>query len=463
MKKTTLKKVRCIGLILLLIALIFGGNYLLQVAAIGAGYKAKILASGIFVSGRNADSVLREDLSATVYQFFDVDIDSLNQSVTASTLLGLVKSRASFRPGLGVTLHVQPEDRSTGLPAMARLSDELLWPQGEAVNLSDLPAEVDSVKLNQAIDHAFSEPDSTRLRRTRAVVVAYKGRIVAERYADCFNKDTPLLGWSMTKSVINALAGILVGQGKLSLDAPLNLPEWQKPDDPRRAITLDHLLRMNSGLKFHEQYTTPKTDVSQMLFVERDAAAFAANKPRAHPPGETWHYSSGTTNIIARLLKHALAGTDADYLRFPGQALFGKIGMTGAVLEPDAAGTFVGSSFMYATARDWARFGQLYLQDGVWQGERILPEGWVGYSTSPTKASRQWKYGAHFWINPKTPNGQWMPALPADLFFCWGHESQHVFIIPSRNLVLVRLGLSIEPTSWDFKIFAAEVLDAFPK
>lgn len=463
MKRKPVKKILALILFLIFIALIFTFNYFAQIAAIGAGYKAKILASALFISGRDAESIVNEDLSDPIFKHFDVKIDTVKKTVSSSLLFGLVNSRAVFREGLGVTLNPAPETEKLSIPVPGKLDDATLWPSGEAVELNKLPPAVDAEKLEAAIDNAFAEPDSTRLRRTRAVVVVHDGRIVAEKYARGFSKDTPLLGWSMTKSVINALVGILVGQGKMSVEQPAALEAWQKEDDPRRAITLDHLLRMNSGLEFHEEYTSPKTDVTLMLFKEKDAAAYAINKPLEFEPGTKWYYSSGTTNIISFLLKQALGGSESDYLNFPRQALFEKIGMNSAVIEPDAAGTFVGSSFMYATARDWARFGLLYLQDGMWNGERILPEGWVEYSTTPTKNSRDWKYGAHFWLNPENPNGQWMPDLPSDLFFCWGHESQHVFIIPSRNLVVVRLGLSIEPTSWDFKTFLAEVLDAFPE
>ncbi len=463
MKRKPVKKIIAVFIFLILVALIFAFNYVHQIAAIGAGYKAKILASALFISGRDEESILKEDLSNPILEYFDAKIDTAEKAVTSSLLFGLVKSRAVFREGLGVTLNSDPGDEKLSFPVPVKLDEAAMWPMGEAVELNELPPAVDMEKLETAIDNAFAEPDSTRLRRTRAVVVVHDGRIVAEKYARGFSKDTPLLGWSMTKSVINALVGILVGQGKLSVDQPAALDAWQGKDDPRQAITLDHLLRMNSGLEFHEEYTSPKTDVTLMLFKEKDAAGYAMNKPLEIEPGKKWYYSSGTTNIISYLMKQALAESDTDYLNFPRQALFEKIGMTSAVIEPDAAGTFVGSSFMYATARDWARFGLLYLKDGVWNGERILPEGWVKYTTKPTKNSSNWKYGAHFWLNPETSNGRWMPNLPSDLFFCWGHESQHVFIVPSRNLIVVRLGLSIEPTSWDFKTFLAEVLDAFPE
>lgn len=260
---------------------------------------------------------------------------------------------------------------------------------GDLIPKTELPTGVDKVKLAEAMDKAFSEPDPKKPRRTRAVVVVYDGRIIAERYAPGFSQSTPLLGWSMTKSVTNALIGILVGQGRLLIQEPAPVPEWSGADDPRGAITLDQLLRMSSGLKFIEEYTK-NSDATCMLFGTHDTAAYAASQPLETEPDSKWSYSSGTANILSRLVRHTIGGTSADYFAFPRRALFNRIGMRSAIMEPDASGTFVGSSFMYATVRDWARFGLLYLQDGVWEGTQILPEGWVDYSRRPTpKAPRE--------------------------------------------------------------------------
>lgn len=326
-----------------------------------------------------------------------------------------------------------------------------------------LPSEVDARKLRQALDGAFAEPDPVRVRRTRAVVVVYKGRIIAEQYAAGFSPETSLLGWSMTKSVINALTGILVKAGKLALQDPAPVPEWQAPDDPRRYITLDHLLRMTSGLAFEENYSNPLKDVTFMLLAASDMAAYAASKPLVAEPGREWHYSSGTTNIIARILRGAVGGAEPDYLSFPRRLLFDRIGMRSAIMEPDTSGTFVGSSFMYATARDWARFGLLYLKDGMWKDDRILPIGWVEYSRRRTPASPRGAYGAHFWltVRPGFRGGDDSAfALPADAFHAIGHEGQFVTIIPSRNLVLVRLGLTRFRGAWDHGAFVRQVLEA---
>ena len=444
-----------------------------RLAGIGAAYKAKILCSGVFVSRRDARSILTTDLLAddrSVLRHFAAKVNAESQLVTAA-LWGMAEQRAIYHPDIGCVLThgawQRPLPFSTGPSRVAvpALDAYRPWPAGERATTDSPPSGVDAVTLGEAVESAFSEPDPVRLRRTRAVVVVHNGRILAERYAPGFTQATPLLGWSMTKSVINALTGILVRHKKLEVGDHAAVPEWQQPGDPRRNITLDHLLRMTSGLEFEEDYRHPLKDVTLMLLAAPDMAGYAARKPLVAEPGSRWYYSSGNTNIIARLLRGAVGGSEADYLAFPRRMLFDRIGMRSAVIEPDASGTFVGSSFMYATARDWARLGLLYLQDGLWQGERVLPAGWVRYSRTPTPAAPRGMYGAHFWLRVRpgfrgSEGGA--PALPADAFHAIGHEGQFVTIIPSRNLVVVRLGLTRLRGAWDHEAFLRRVLEAIP-
>jgi CubicO group peptidase (beta-lactamase class C family) len=449
----------------------FAVYFLWRIALIGAAYKAKTLCSSVFISRRDPESVLSQDLlvdGLSRLKYIDADIDYEEQSVTAKILV-LAKRKAIFRPGLGCTLVIdssEEEIRSQANPLggfLHPIRQEQPWPAGELVVTEKLPPEVDVSRLREAVDEAFSEPDPDQPRRTRAVVVVYKGRIIAERYAEGFSHETSLIGWSMTKSVINALTGILVREGKLAIHDQTLLAEWRDPGDPRSDITLDQLLRMTSGLEFAEDYSNPLKDVVFMLLGTGDMGAYAASKPLQAKPNSRWHYSSGNTNIIARIIRDAIGGTDADYFALPRRALFDRIGMHSAVIEPDARGTFVGSSFMYATARDWARFGLLYLQDGVWKGERILPEGWVEYSVRPTSQSPEGEYGAHFWLQvPLSVKNEAIPtpSLPPDMYTAAGHEGQFVTIIPSRKLVVVRLGLSRLPGSWDHGPFLAGILEA---
>jgi CubicO group peptidase (beta-lactamase class C family) len=363
--------------------------------------------------------------------------------------------RRQVPPG---TLPTAP-DRS-GLP----------WPSGDRLDPASLPP-VDRAALDAAVARAFTEPDPAEpVVHTRAVAVVWRGALVAERYAEGFDATTPLLGWSMTKSLTNALVGLRVSDGALDLRAPAPVPEWQAPGDPRAAITPDQLLRMSSGLAFDEVYDDLSSDAVTMLFGDGgdDMGAFAARKPLAVPPDTRWSYSSGTTNLIQRMLRGTFPD-HATYLRYPFERLFHRIGMTRSWIEPDASGTYVGSSFGYGTARDWARFGLLFLNDGVWDGERLLPEGWVRYSTTPTPAAPEGRYGAHWWLNagePGAPGKRPWPRLPPDAYRASGFEGQSVMIVPSRDLVVVRLGWTVEEGAFRIDDLVAEliaVLDAGPK
>jgi CubicO group peptidase (beta-lactamase class C family) len=259
--------------------------------------------------------------------------------------------------------------------------------------------------------------------------------------------------------VTNALVGTLVREGRLTLAAPVSAPEWRERDDPRAAITLDHLLRMESGLHVDEGVTSVDSDAMRMLFGSGDVAAFAASRKLEAPPGTVYRYSNATTNIIARTLRSAMRD-DAEYLAFPRRALFDRVGMASAVMETDAAGNFVGSSYLLATARDWARFGQLYLQDGVWNGERILPERWVAYTTTPAPADPQRHFGAHFWLAVPDHYAGTNRELPANAFHAVGHEGQFVTIVPARDTVIVRLGRTRHRGAWDHAAFVRDVLGA---
>jgi hypothetical protein len=294
----------------------------------------------------------------------------------------------------------------------------------------------------------------------RALVVVHRGRIVAERYAPGFDATMPLIGWSMTKAALNALVGLRVKDGEIALADRALLPEWREQGDPRGDISLDDLMRMLSGLAFDESYDDPLADVTQMLFVAGDKARFAAAKELLHPPGTDWHYSSGTSVIVARILRASFA-VGRDYLRYPRERLFDPLGMRSAVIEPDAAGTFVASSLMYASARDFARLGLLYLQDGVWQKERLLPAGWVAYTVTPTKYAPDESYGAHMWLKLPESDGLGEPPMPEDAYYFLGHEEQIVAIVPSRELVIVRLGLTQKGGAWDHARDLAPIVQAF--
>jgi CubicO group peptidase (beta-lactamase class C family) len=437
--------------------------FLVPVLTVGVGHKARVLCSGVFVSKRTPAAVLADlqvdDLSTL--QYINASIDTVAHSVTARALG--VERRAVYREGLGCTLEL---DNLTppGLPEGHRDPVAAITP-GDSRRLTPTESSVTghpSAQLEAVVARAFDEPDARYPRRTRAVVVMQGGRIIAERYAAGIGADTALAGWSMSKSVMNALVGVLVQEGRLTVDAPAPIPEWHQPGDPRAAITLDDLLHMSAGLAFDEDQDRPRSDAMRMLFGVGDIAKFVTSRHATFAPGTHWNYSNASTNIIATAIRNVLRDQTA-YLSFPRRALFDPIGMSSAVLETDAAGTFIGSSYMYATARDWARFGMLYLRDGVWNGNRILPPGWVDYTRTPAPADEAKRYGAHFWLEVPSEYAGSNARLPAPALHAAGHEGQFVTIVPSRDLVIVRLGRTRYPHAWDQAAFVRDVLSSLDR
>jgi len=461
-------------------AILFSRTYLSCFLKMATAYKAKLLCSGIFVSGREASALLSEDLAVddlAPLRLLHSSVDFQQKTVTVSCFGGF-KRTALYRPGLGSTLVLETTVAQLREQSAAFEKWQQTWQYRyrPALSAKEMPLKMDTERfeterLAQVVDAAFMESDRARLQRSRAVVILHRGQLVAERYAVGFSAQTPLLGWSMAKSVVNALIGILVQQGKLALDSQDLLPEWRSPSDPRRKITLDQLLRMSSGLRFSEDYSNPLSDVTTLLFQRGDGAKYAAQLPLKNAPGREFSYAGGATVLLCRIIRQVLSGTLTDYFSFPGRSLFERIGMTSAVLEPDAAGTFTGSSFMYATARDWAKLGLLYLQDGCWQIEdewvRILPAGWVAYSTTPSKTADF--YGAHFWLGvpnsfvSETSRAQRQEALtwPEGAYLAAGYQGQFVTVVPDRDLVVVRLGLSQRRNSWDHAAFIHQIRACF--
>lgn len=442
---------------------LYQGYRLLSMAA---GFKAKMLCSGLYVCHRDASTLLADDLPAAdfrVLRLIKTRIDPATREVSAG-LFGFAGRKARYQEGCGCVQVYRPADAAADAAAAGLAAGTLLPARPSTADPLDAAppsaGDVDFARLQSALDWAFVEPPGAP-RRTRAVVVLHRGRLLAERYAPGFTRDTPLIGWSMTKSVINALIGVLVAEGRLAVHAPAPIPAWRRAGDPRRHITIDHLLRMTSGLAFNEDYADPFADVHRMLFAAPDMAAYAAAKRLAAPPGRLWNYSSGSSNLLAAAIREVLP--PGEYADFPHRALFGPLGMASAILETDAVGTYVASSSMYATARDWARFGQLYVDDGVWDGRRLLPAGWVAYSHTPTAAAADASYGAHFWLTPgEDYRGDGSIAFPPGAFHAVGHEGQLLSILPAHALVVVRLGLTRSPGAWNHAAFLQALLAALP-
>lgn len=326
------------------------------------------------------------------------------------------------------------------------------WPEG------DPGAHVDRKRLDVLLDYAFAEEPPEDIAETHALLVVQNGKLVTERYWKDHGPDQTFKSWSMAKSITHALIGILVREGMIDIHGPADVLEWKEPGDPRGAITLDQLLRMSSGLRFVEEYVEGiPSDVREMLYGSGrpDTAAFAASFPLEHEPGSFWSYSSGTTNIVARIAKRALDTDQEGFEAFMREELFEPIGMTSPNPWFDDAGTFIGSSFCFASARDFARFGTLYLRDGVWDGRRILPEGWVDYVRTPTPQPETHDglgYGAHWWRGIAGPKS----------FSANGYQGQFTVLEPELDLVLVRHGDTIGDEETEaLKAWIAEVVDCF--
>ena len=452
-----------IGILLLLLG--YGIHYCWVSFPIITGYGAKVLCSSVFVSGRDEQQVLKEELGSFPLSLGHFSVD-LSDSSVSGDVLGFAGKKAIYRSGLGVTLVSEWSEEKVRAERFALAgrrmagTDSIPWPLGD--RLADtLPAGLDTALLQRAMDSIFIERDTVRPMRTRAVVVLYKGQLVGERYGHGFSRSTRLLGWSMTKSITSALIGMLVKDGRLRVEAPAPVPEWREPGDPRHAITVEDLMQQCSGLQFVEDYSK-YSDATRMLFDHADMGAYAASHPLKDAPGTVWYYSSGNSNILSRIIRQTVG--EEGYHRFPYERLFHPMGMNSAVMEPDASGTFVGSSYMYATARDWARFGLLYLGDGVYNGQRLLPEGWVQRTVTPARPAARGQYGYQFWLNAGAkgnPADRLYPHVPTDMFCADGYEGQNVFIIPSRQLVVVRLGMS-HGNAFDADRFLGEVLRAMP-
>lgn len=424
---------------------------------VATGYSAKYLCSSYFVSHRNQDSIENADLNFSIIKYAHNKINEQEKSVT-SKVLGMAKAKAIYIDGRGCILvkgKSEEEIRRINTPITANTINpdykSALWPNGDKVE-AQIPQNIDKAKLEIAVEKAFDDSKREKKRNTRAVVVVYNNQIIAEKYSNGFHKDMPLLGWSMSKSITNALAGILIKQGKLDINKPVGIKEWQ--NDSRKEITLNNLLQMSSGLEWNEGYGS-LTDVVKMLYKSGDFYQYTIDKPKQVKPDSIWYYSSGTTNIVTGIIRKCFA-KDKDYIEFPKKALFDKIGMHSAVFEPDASGNYVGSSYVYATARDWARFGLLYLNNGNWNYEQLLPEGWVEYTKTPNLKSNG-LYGAFFWLN----KSKTLPDAPDDTYACYGFQEQRVFIIPSKKLVVVRMGLC-DSGDFDFNDFLADIIKAIP-
>lgn len=411
-----------------------------------SGYASKNMASNAFIADREPVDVLLNDHNMTLINLSDCTVSENDRSTTA-TVYGLMPRTAVYKDGLGAVLTNDEFSKHNFniVPKRTILKDSLPFPFGNNGVRDTILENVDYDKLTVAFTNAFKDPQ----QKTRSLLVVHKNEIIGEQYIRGFTKDTPILGWSMTKSVLATLYGILEYQGKIDINFRPFSKEIQMKN-LKSNITIDHLLRMQSGLAWDEDYFKI-SDVSRMLFLASDMTIAQRENEVIAAPTEIWNYSSGTTNLLSGILREQF-NTHQEYLDFPYKELIDKIGMHSMLLETDLVGNYVLSSYGWATTRDWAKFGLLYLNKGNWNGERIFSDSWVNYVSKPTQNSNG-TYGAHFWLNAE---GKY-PDISKELYSVNGFQGQRIFIIPSKDLVIVRTGLE-EQTDEQFNTLLKEII-----
>ena len=432
-------------------------------AAIGAHH----LCSGLWVVGsvykRTAEEVLAQDI-APFKDFswdssFKYSVDTTRRAVSVSgpnfparTAVYNDDQGCAILPRGDQRIHFKPVHVPRNLPP----SSTQAWPMGDKDAVSPTPPGVDGSAVSAALDWAMAQSE----HRTRAIVVVYRGKIIGERYRPGWTKDTPQASWSEGKSITAALVGILVREGQLHVDDAAPVKEWQASGDPRHEIRVRDLLHMSSGLDFKnlglqgpESYTRENKHM-RVYFDGLNVFEHAVNQPLEVPPNTRWRYQNSDPLTLGRIVRQIVEARGEEYLTFPQRELFDRIGARHFVLETDAWGNFVMTGFDYGSARDWARFGLLHLRDGMWDGTRILPEGWVQFVSTPAPADKSRGYGGLFWLNRAAA---WK-GVPDDAFMASGHMGQFTMVIPSRDMVVVRMGPSPGDSTRYFAELVARVL-----
>ncbi len=459
----------------LLVVLVFTGLFWFNIPQNAAGMAAKSVCSAYFVAGRaeSADTLMAQDVlpASPALSVISTSIDTDERSVT-SRFLGIFSRRASLLDERGCVLDAEPQPGAT--PYTPEPLRPEAWPAGDAaVALTDLPDGVDATALKSVVDAAFVGAGDPEAANARGVAVVQNGRLLAVKEADTLPPSTALHGWSMTKTVAAMLfykraaeVGLDIGTPVVDAFPPGREPSWVADwrKDERKDITVADLLYMRDGLRNDEGYDVTGS-VVQMLYGEPDMAAWAAEMPAAHPAGTYWQYLSATANLLAAVTRGQFA-TDQEYWSYSTAALFDPIGVTSGTLETDTSGTWVGSSYQWASVRDWARLGQLMLDDGRWGDSEVLPAGWLEVASTPAMPDGEGHgYGAQSWLlgDPVAGLCRAYPGVPADTIAMEGHWGQLVAMVPSRNAVVVRLGWTFNSDQFDECQLISDVLATLPQ
>lgn len=446
------KKLKIAGILLAIMIVYLGFTNYPKLDLI-SGFSAKSIASGYFIGHRSQQMIESGDNDIKLITLASNTINE-KENYASTTVYGLKERKAIYREGLGVTLIDDSFDFSKPYlaPKRVKINSNLPYPYGNSEPADTTFTTIDYSRLNKAIENAFDKKGEKN-KRTRSLLIIYKDKIVGEKYDSGFDKNSRILGWSMTKSLTATYFGILQKQGKIDIYKPAPIAEWK--NDKHSKITINDLLHMNSGLEWEEKYDKI-CDATLMLFQAEDMAKVQREKPLVGKPNESWNYSSGTTNLLSGILRSQFK-TQQEYLDFWYSSLIDKIGMDSMLVETDMTGNYVGSSYAWATTRDWGKFGLLYLHKGNWNGEQLFDENWAKYVATPTQTSNG-RYGGHFWLNA----GGKYPDAPKDLYYASGFQGQKIFIIPSKDLVIVRFGLT-DDEAFDFNKMLKGILDSIKK
>jgi CubicO group peptidase (beta-lactamase class C family) len=418
-------------------------------------FAAKGMCSSVFLADKSHESVMAEDLSFFPISLAKSKVNYEEKSVT-SKVFGLGKRTAVYREGLGAVIVLKtPEEelRATTfkIPDPGYSQDTIPWPMGDVMQSEPVEG-VNYARLQTLLDTSIDKAGEEPFKKTLGIAVVYDNQLVAEKYLGDYDEYTKFHGWSMTKSITGTLAGILADHGKLDLHAPADIPEWA--NDDRKEITLDDVIRMSSGLDWFENYFTI-SDATVMLMQSEDMFSSITSSDLAYEPGSFWNYSSGDANLLSGLIRKAMNDDEA-YHALAYEKLFHRIGMLNTVVETDASGLFVASSYSYGSTRDWARFGMLFMNDGVFEGDTIVSKEWVDYMKTPAPASNG-TYAGTFWLKEPSPENE-LVDIPDDIFFADGFLGQRVYVIPSKKLVVVRMGYSL--SNFSVNDFLREVIAA---
>lgn len=417
-------------LALLLGAASFSGfppSYLMAAPGVATGIGSKLLCSARYVSGFSRQQSFDDLVQYSgILQELTVNYDDVQKSVTTS-LFGLSEKTARYLPNIGCAIDYSGFNQRTSLQTEQVPASDAAWPAGDAVGTADSDME--------GMLERLLATDNEEGFNTRAFLVAHRGKVIGEAYGQGADADTPLLGWSMAKSLTAIMLANLEYHGELDLDAAPEFELWA--GDERSQIRISDMLTMTDGLAFSEEYN-PGDDATAMLFTEPSSSDFVMDKAALHAPGSRFNYSSGTANLLARIYFEKAGGNQGNYDAYM-ESIHQSLAFQNAIFEVDASGVFMGSSYLYASARDWARIGQLMLNGGTINGARIMTQDWVSRATTPNTSQNQRAYGYQWWLNRGNEELRWSD-IPADAYSAQGNRQQYVMVIPSLDLVIVRLG-----------------------